>query len=208
MKNLTIIEHPLIKANLAVLRNSRTTSVHFRSTLRRTARLMACEVTKGLKVREIQVQTPLEKAKGHIVAEGVVLLPILRAGLGLTDGFLDIIADARVGHIGIYRDDDTLRPIEYYFRAPKNLRSSWVIILDPMLATGGSAVEAINYLKKADARSISFVCLVAAPEGVRTVAKAHPDVMMYSCVLDRRLNDKGYILPGLGDAGDRVFDTA
>ena len=208
MKNLTIIDHPLIKSNLTILRDRRTSSVLFRSTLRRAARLMASEVTKRLKVRRVTVRTPLEMAHGHVIGEGVVLVPILRAGLGLTDGFLDVIADARVGHIGIYRDEATLKPIEYYFRAPKRLRSSLVIILDPMLATGGSAVEAITYVKKAGARSICFVCLVAAPEGVRVVAKAHPDVPIHSCALDRRLNDKGYILPGLGDAGDRVFDTA
>ena len=207
MKNLTVINHPLVKRDLTLLRDRRTPSNLFRSVLRRTASLMAYEVTRDLKVLQVTVTTPLEKTKGSIVVDQIVLVPILRAGLGLVGGFVEVLPDARVGHIGLYRNEETLKPVDYYLKLPKNLSEAVVIVLDPMLATGGSSAAAVTFLKKKGAKKIRFVSLVAAPEGVRTLSKAHPDVKMYTCSLDRQLNEKGYILPGLGDAGDRIFGT-
>jgi uracil phosphoribosyltransferase len=208
MKNLTFIEHPLIKRDLTLLRDVRTPSNLFRSILRRAASLIAFEVTRDLRVRRVSVSTPLEKSTGHIVSDSIILVPILRAGLGLVGGFVEVLPDARVGHIGLYRDETTLKPIDYYLKFPRKLRDALVLVLDPMLATGGSAVAAVTLLKKKGARRIRFVSLVAAPEGVRLLSRAHPDVKVYTCSLDRQLNGRGYILPGLGDAGDRMFGTA
>lgn len=207
MKNLIIIDHPLVKRDLTVLRDKRTPSNTFRGVLRRTASLMAYEVTRDLVVQRVGVTTPLEKTTGCVVKESIILVPILRAGLGLVGGFVEVLPGARVGHIGIYRDEETLRPVDYYLKLPKKLNQALVLLLDPMLATGGSAVAAATFLKEKGARKIRFVSLVAAPEGVGTLMKAHPDVKIYTCALDRELNDKGYILPGLGDAGDRMFGT-
>ena len=207
MKNLIIIDHPLVKRDLTILRNKKTPSHQFRAILRRTASLMAYEVSRDLQTKEISIQTPLEKTKGVIVEQQIVLVPILRAGLGLVGGFVEVMPNARVGHIGLFRDEETLKPVDYYFKVPRNLDKALVLLLDPMLATGGSAVAAISYLKKRGARNIRMVNLVAAPEGVKTVHKVHPDVTMYTCALDRELNNRGYILPGLGDAGDRMFGT-
>jgi len=208
MKNLTIIDHPLVKRDLTLLRDKRTPSNIFRAVLRRTASLMAYEVTRDLRLKETPVTTPLERTRGSKVDEKFILVPILRAGLGLVGGFVEVIPDARVGHIGLYRNEETLRPVDYYLKLPRKLGRSLVYILDPMLATGGSAVAAVSVLKAKGARNIRFVSLVAAPEGARLLAKHHPDVRIYTCALDRRLNAKGYILPGLGDAGDRMFGTA
>lgn len=207
MKNLIVISHPLVKRDLTLLRDKQTPNNQFRSILRRTSTLMAYEVTRKLPLKEISVATPLEKTKGSIVAKPVVLVPILRAGLGLVGGFVEVIPDARVGHIGLYRDEETLRPVDYYFKVPRNLKKALVLVLDPMLATGGSGTAAISYLKQKGAKSIIYVSLVAAPEGVRKIVKDHSDVIIYTCALDRELNKKGYILPGLGDAGDRIFGT-
>jgi len=208
MKNLTIINHPLVKRDLTLLRDKRTPSNIFRAVLRRTASLMAYEVTRDLRLKETAVTTPLERTRGAIVDEKFILVPILRAGLGLVGGFVEVIPEARVGHIGLYRNEETLRPVDYYLKLPRKLGRSLVYILDPMLATGGSAVAAVSVLKAKGARNIRFVSLVAAPEGVRRLARHHPGVRIYTCALDRRLNAKGYILPGLGDAGDRMFGTA
>ena len=207
MKNLRVIRHPLVKRDLTLLRDRRTSSNIFRAVLRRISTLMAYEVTRSLPLKEITVTTPLEKTKGNVVARQVVLVPILRAGLGLVGGFVEVIPDARVGHIGLYRDEESLRPVDYYFKVPRNLERALVLILDPMLATGGSGAAAVSYLKQKGARSILYVSLVAAPEGVKKIVKEHPDVVIYTCSLDRKLNSKGYILPGLGDAGDRIFGT-
>jgi len=207
MRNLIIIEHPLVRRDLTLLRDRNTPSDQFRAILHRTSVLMAYEVTKRLPLRQVIVATPLEKTRGAKVARRVVLVPILRAGLGLVGGFLEVIPDARVGHIGLYRDEQSLKPVDYYFKVPRNLRASLVLILDPMLATGGSGVAAISYLKNKGARLVVYVSVVAAPEGVRRIRVAHPDVAIYACALDRELNAKGYILPGLGDAGDRIFGT-
>jgi uracil phosphoribosyltransferase len=207
MKNLRIISHPLVKRDLTILRNERTPSYVFRAVLRRMATLMAFEVTKDVSLRRVRIRTPMERTDGSIVEHPIVLVPILRAGLGLVGGFVEVFPEAKVGHIGLYRDETTLKPVDYYFKVPRGLRQSLVLVLDPMLATGGSGAEAVTFLKKKGARNIRFVCLVAAPEGVRIVQKRHPDVIIYTCSLDRGLNSKGYILPGLGDAGDRIFGT-
>jgi uracil phosphoribosyltransferase len=207
MKNLTIIDHPLVKRDLTLLRDKKTPSHQFRAILRRTASLMAYEVSRGLLTKDIEVYTPLEKTKGAAVDQQIVLVPILRAGLGLVGGFVEVMPNARVGHIGLFRDEETLKPVDYYFKVPRNLNKALVLLLDPMLATGGSAAAAITYLKDRGAKRVRLVCLVAAPEGVKKVRKAHPDVHIFICALDRELNNRGYILPGLGDAGDRMFGT-
>lgn len=206
-KNLVIINHPLVKRDLTFLRDRRTPSNLFRAILRRVSTLMALEVTKDLTTRKVRIVTPLERTHGSLINQPIVLVPILRAGLGLVGGFVELIPDARVGHIGLFRDEETLKPVDYYFKVPRNIRKALVLLLDPMLATGGSGAAAVTYLKEKGARSIRFVSLVAAPEGVQTLSRAHPDVRIYTCALDRALNDKGYILPGLGDAGDRIFGT-
>ncbi len=207
MKNLTVIDHPLVKRDLTLLRDKKTPSNIFRSVLRRTASLMAYEVTRDLKTRRISVATPLEKTNGTVVVDPIILVPILRAGLGLVGGFVEVLPDARVGHIGLYRNEETLKPVDYYLKLPKNLGKAVVIVLDPMLATGGSSASAVTFLKMKGAKKIRFVSLVAAPEGVRTLSRSHPGIRIYTCSLDRQLNNKGYILPGLGDAGDRIFGT-
>jgi uracil phosphoribosyltransferase len=161
-----------------------------------------------LNLQKIPVLTPLEKTQGYRVGDPFILVPILRAGLGLVGGFVEVLPDARVGHIGLYRDEETLKPVDYYLKLPKKIARAQVFILDPMLATGGSAVAATSVLKDKGAKKIRFVSLVAAPEGVKALSRAHPDVKIYTCSLDRELNSKGYILPGLGDAGDRIFGTA
>jgi len=208
MRNLIFIEHPLIKRDLTLLRDVHTPSNLFRSILRRVASLIAFEVTRDLRVRRVRVATPLEKTTGYVVPDPIILVPILRAGLGLVGGFVEVLPDARVGHIGLYRDETTLKPIDYYLKFPRKLKDAQVLVLDPMLATGGSATSAVTLLKRKGAKRIRYVSLVSAPEGVRLLSRIHPDVKIYTCALDRRLNDRGYILPGLGDAGDRMFGTA
>lgn len=207
MNNLTVIQHPLIKRDLTVLRDRRTDNHLFRSTLRRISSIMAFVVTHDLRVRRTSVRTPLERATGHVLADPVVLVPVLRAGLGLVDGFLDFLPGAKVGHVGLYRNEETLKPVEYYSKFPRTLGKSLVLLLDPMLATGGSGSAAITFLKEKGARRIRFVTLLASPQGVRTISRHHPDVPVFTAVLDRTLNSRGYILPGLGDAGDRIFGT-
>jgi uracil phosphoribosyltransferase len=207
VKNLVIIDHPLVKRDLTILRNKKTPSHLFRAVLHRTARVMAYEVSRELKTEKIRVMTPLEKTDGYVIKQPVVLVPILRAGLGLLDGFNEIMPDARVGHIGLYRNEKTLYPVDYYFKVPGSIDRALVLVLDPMLATGGSGIAAVASLKERGARDIRFVSLVAAPEGVKKMHKAHPDIRIYTCSLDRGLNRRGYILPGLGDAGDRIFGT-
>jgi uracil phosphoribosyltransferase len=207
MKKPIIISHPLVKRDLSILRDKNTSSPTFRAVLRRTASLMAYAVTEDLILRKKLIVTPLEKTVGYEIVEQTILVPILRAGLGLVGGFVEVLPNARVGHIGMYRDEETLKPVDYYLKLPKNLKDALVLILDPMLATGGSAEAAVTVLKEKGARKIRFVSLVASPEGVRILSKAHPDVRIYTCALDRKLNNRGYILPGLGDAGDRIFGT-
>lgn len=205
--NLFIVEHPVIKRDVTILRDKNTESETFRAVLQRVSNLLAAEVSKNFSLTGIKIETPLESAEGSKLTNEVILVPVLRAGLGMVNGFLQIIPEAKVGHIGLQRDEETLQPIEYYYKIPKNLDSAEVVMLDPMLATGGSASEAISYLKKHGAKNPVFVCIVAAPEGVKKLLLKHPDIKIYAAALDRELNSKGYILPGLGDAGDRTFGT-
>lgn len=207
MKNIHIVEHPLIKKDLTILRDKTTQSEIFRSALQRISVLLASEISKNISLEEIEVETPLEKTIGYKLKRQIVLVPVLRAGLGMVNGFLELIPDSKVGHIGLQRNEETLEPIEYYFKTPSELEKSDVILLDPMLATGGSASGAITYLKNRGAQTIYFACIVAAPKGVQRINSDHPEVKIYSASLDRELNNKGYILPGLGDAGDRTFGT-
>lgn len=205
--NLVLLNHPLVKKDVTVLRDVDTQSESFRSAMRRISALLAVEISRKLTVSEIKVRTPLELTTGFKLAQQVVLVPVLRAGLGMVGGFLDIIPDAKVGHIGLQRDEETLKPKQYYYRTPKNLRSSLVILLDPMLATGGSSSQAITNLKKRGSKKIIFACIVASPEGLGRMNTGHSDVKIFCAALDRKLNERGYILPGLGDAGDRTFGT-
>ena len=207
-KNLHLIRHPLVQHKLTLMRRKSTSVTEFRELVGEVAMLMAYEVTKNLPLTKAKIQTPMETMMSPVLqGEKMVLVPILRAGMGLLDGMLRIFPSARVAHIGIYRDHKTLEPVEYYFKASKTLRGRDLILLDPMLATGNSAIAATDRLKGAHPRSIRFLCLVSAPEGVRAFRKAHPDVPVYTAAIDRKLNAHGYILPGLGDAGDRIFGT-
>jgi uracil phosphoribosyltransferase len=206
--NLTVLDHPLIQHKLGLLRDRRTTTKDFKQLVSEIAMLMAYEVTKDLPLEPVDVETPLERTQAvRVAGKKLVLVPILRAGLGMVEGITQLIPSARVGHIGIYREHDSLKPVEYYFKIPPDRDVRDFFILDPMLATGGSAVDAVSTLKRAGAQRIRFLCLVSCPEGVRRMLVAQPDVPIYAAALDRQLNDKGYILPGLGDAGDRLFGT-
>lgn len=206
-KNLTILNHPLIQEKLYYLRDRSTKNAVFRSLLNELASLMVYEITRNMPMVQREVDTPLERTNGFVLAKPITLVPILRAGLAMCDGILQLIPHARVGHLGIYRDKQTLQPVEYYHKFPSDMAQSEVIVIDPMLATGGSASAAIKYLRDRGVGFITFVCLVAAPEGVLNFEKNHPDVPIYTAALDRQLNDHGYILPGLGDAGDRIYGT-
>lgn len=203
----TILNHPLIDHKLTIMRDKETGTKEFRQNLDEIAMLMAYEVTKGLPVKNIEIVTPICPMTGKKLVRPVVLVPILRAGLGLVDGFKTVIPTAKVGHIGMARNEETLEPEEYYAKFPSCLPDADVIVVDPMLATGGSASAAIRNIKKRGARYIKLACLVAAPEGIEVIEKDHPDVDLVVAALDEKLNDKGYIVPGLGDAGDRLFGT-
>src|SRR5262245_7910318 len=204
--NLTVLDHPLIQHKMSILRERHTPPRDFKPLVGEIAMLLAYEATKDLPLEEVDVETPLEKTRGrHVAGKKVALVPILRAGLGMVDGIAQLIPNARVGHIGLYRNHDTLEPVDYYFKVPGIETDRLFFVLDPMLATGGSAVQAVNALKRSGAKRIRFICLVAAPEGVKRMLAAHPDVTIFAAALDRGLNEQGYILPGLGDAGDRLF---
>jgi len=205
--DVILIEHPVIATKLAELRDISADHRRFRSLLDEIAALMLYEVTRDWPTQPRTIQTPLEHTIGHVLARNVTLVPILRAGLGMSDGVLRILPDARLGHVGVYRDEQTLKAVCYLQKLPPDIASTEVILLDPMLATGGSACAAIAILKKAGVQSLRFVCLVAAPEGIAALTAAHPQVPIYCAAIDRQLNEKGYILPGLGDAGDRLFGT-
>jgi uracil phosphoribosyltransferase len=206
--NLTVVDHPLVRHKLALLRSVDTPTKLFRELVQEISMLLAYEVTRTLKEEEVQVVTPLETMTGHrIEGKTLVIVPVLRAGLGMVDGVLRLIPGARVGHIGLARDEESLQPDEYYFKVPSGPEERPFLVVDPMLATGGSACAAIARLKSRGARSVTIMCLVAAPEGVRALAEAHPDVPVFVGALDRELNDVGYIVPGLGDAGDRLYGT-
>jgi uracil phosphoribosyltransferase len=207
MKNLTVIENPLIKRDITYLRDEETKEYQFRLALKRIAYILASEVSKNFEVVEVPVKTPLEETIGHKIKKDVILVPILRAGLSLVEAFIEMIPYAKVGHIGLQRDEETFQPVEYYYKAPKNMGDATVVILDPMLATGGSASVATDFLKKRGAKEIIMANLIAAPEGVKRMEQDHPNVKIYTAQLDRELNKSAYIVPGLGDAGDRTFGT-
>jgi len=206
-KNFILIEPPLSKRDVTILRDAKTTSENFRAALQRVSNILAVEISKNFTLSKLEIETPLEKTVGAKLTDDIILVPVLRAGLGMVNGFLQIIPEAKVGHIGLQRDEETLKPIEYYYKVPKNLETAEVIMLDPMLATGGSASEALKYLKNRGATKLVFACLVAAPEGIKKIESDHPEIKIFAAALDRQLNSKGYILPGLGDAGDRTFGT-
>jgi len=205
--NLHVIEHPLIQDKLTRLRDVKTKNPLFRLLLEELTAFMVYEITRGYPLREVEVQTPLEHTRGKQLDVPVVLAPILRAGTGMLSGVLGLIPTAKVGHIGLYRDPDRLQPVEYYTKLPPDLDKAQVILVDPMLATGRSAVAAVDLVKKNGAEKIQFLCLVASPEGIAEFSHAHPEVPVYTAAVDRELNKHGYILPGLGDAGDRIFGT-
>lgn len=207
MKNFILIENPLISRDITYLRNFETKEYQFRLAVRRIAYILASEISKEFTTTEIEVETPLEKTKGYKLTKQIVLVPVLRAGLSLVNSFIEMIPQAKVGHIGLQRDEETLQPVDYYYKAPKHLDISTVIVLDPMLATGGSASAAVQFLKDKGAHEILMASLIASPEGVERLSSDHPDVKIFTAALDRELNDLGYILPGLGDAGDRTFGT-
>jgi uracil phosphoribosyltransferase len=207
MKKIIVVDNPLVKRDITILRDKETDPNGFRLALDRVAHSLAIEISKSFDLTEFEIETPLEKTKGYKFSKQVILVPVLRAGLSMVSSFLEMIPDAKVGHIGLQRDEKTLQPIDYYYKTPKNLDESITIVLDPMLATGGSAVASFNSLKDKGAKKCILACLIAAPEGVEKMNSEHPDIAIYTAALDRQLNSVGYILPGLGDAGDRNFGT-
>lgn len=208
MSKVTQITHPLIQHKLAYIRDKNTGSKDFRDLVQEVAMLMAYEVTRDIQLEEVEIETPICTTICKVLAgKKMAIVPILRAGLGMVDGMLKIIPAAKVGHIGMYRNEETLQPVEYFCKLPQDINERDVIITDPMIATGGSAIDAISALKKRGAINIRIMCLIAAPEGIKAITDAHPDVDIYVASIDEKLNEKGYIVPGLGDAGDRLFGT-
>lgn len=208
MGNVTVIDHPLVQHKLSYLRDTETGSKEFRELVSELAMLLTYEATRDLPLEETTVHTPVADAKCYVLAgKKLGIVPILRAGLGMVEGMMSLVPAAKVGHIGMYRDPDTLQPVDYYCKLPADASERDMLIVDPMLATGGSAVEGINVVKRAGCKNIKLVCLIAAPEGIQVVQKAHPDVDIFVASVDQCLNDHGYIVPGLGDAGDRLFGT-
>lgn len=208
MGKVVVLDHPLIKHKMTFIRHKDTGPKEFRELVKEISTLMAYEVTRDLSLEEVEIETPLAKTKSQIISgKKLGLVPILRAGLGMVEGMLDLLPAAKVGHIGLYRDPQTLKPVEYYCKLPEDVGERELIVLDPMLATGGSADAAINFLKNRGAQSIKLVCLLAAPEGLELIQKNHPDVDVYLAGIDEGLNDHAYIVPGIGDAGDRLFGT-
>lgn len=208
MGKVFFIEHPLIQHKVSRLRNEETGSKEFRELVTEVSRLISYEATRDLKLEDHEIKTPMGPAIGKkITGKNLSIIPILRAGLGMVDGMLDLVPTAKVGHVGLYRDPETLEPVEYYCKLPKDIAIRELFVLDPMLATGGSAVSAIQFIKDRGGKNINFLCIIAAPEGIKRLQDAHPDVNIYVACLDERLDEHGYIVPGLGDAGDRMFGT-
>ena len=207
MTGVTVVEHPLVARHLSVLRDAATPSADFRRRLSDVSMLLLYEALRDLRVREDTIATPLESTGGMRLADEIVVIAILRAGLGMTDGALRLIPEARVGHLGVFRDEESLQPVGYYESIPPHAEDAEVVVADPMLATGGSAVHALERIKRDVSGRLRFVCLVAAPEGLKTLQAAHPDVPVWCAAVDRELDERGYIRPGLGDAGDRIFGT-
>ncbi len=207
-KNVTVIDHPLVQHKLALLRDKNTGTKDFRTLLGELSTLMAYEVTRDLPLDEVRIETPIAATTAHMLINCKVgVVPILRAGLGMTDGIMNLIPTAKMGHIGLFRDPETLKPVTYYCKLPADVQDRDVIVVDPMLATGGSACEGIRKVKEFGCKSIKLMCLVSVPEGIRAVQEMHPDVRIYTAAIDDHLNEHGYIVPGLGDAGDRIFGT-
>ncbi len=203
-----ILNHPMIEHKISILRSKTTSTKEFRELISEIATILCLEALKDAPLKEIEVETPITKTKGHIIDENnYAFVPILRAGLGMVDGVLTLMPNAKIGHIGLYRNEETLEPVEYYCKLPKHIEDKTVIVLDPMLATGGSGSAAITMLKKRGVKKIKFLCVIAAPVGIKKIQEDHPDVTIYVAKLDEKLNDVGYIVPGLGDAGDRIFGT-
>ena len=207
-ENIMVMDHPLIQHKLTLLRDKNTGSKDFRELVSEIATLMCYEATRDLPLKEVEIETPVAKAVTKVIAgRKLAFVPILRAGLGMVDGVLNLVPAARVGHIGLYRDPETLEPVEYYAKFPEDIEEREVIVVDPMLATGGSAIDAIKMIKKRNVKKIKFMCIIAAPEGLKALSKTHPEVQIYCAALDEKLNEHAYIIPGLGDAGDRIFGT-
>lgn len=208
MANVHVLDHPLIQHKLTYIRDINTGTKEFRELVDEVATLMAYEITRDLPLAEKEIETPVQKGVSHVLAgKKLGIVPILRAGLGMVEGILNLIPAAKVGHVGLYRDPETLEPVEYYVKLPSDLAERDFIVVDPMLATGGSAIAAIDSLKSRGAKKIRFMCLIAAPEGVKALTEAHPDVDLFLAALDEKLDEHGYIVPGLGDAGDRLYGT-
>ncbi|NMA67160.1 MAG: uracil phosphoribosyltransferase [Clostridiaceae bacterium] len=208
MSEVFVFDHPLIQHKISLLRDKNTSSKEFRELASEISMLMGYEVTRDIPLKEVEIETPVGTAKAKIISgKKLAFVPILRAGLGMVDGMLELVPMARVGHIGLYRDPETLEPVEYYCKLPDDIAHRDVVVLDPMLATGGSASDAVNFLKKHGAKNIKFVCLIASKDGVKRLSTDHPDVGIYCAAVDETLNEHGYIVPGLGDAGDRLFGT-
>ncbi len=207
-KNIHIMTHPLIQHKVSLIRDKNTKVKEFREMVSEIAMLMCYDATRDFKTVEVEIETPVATAKAPVLAgKDIAIVPILRAGMGMVDGILTLIPNAKVGHIGLYRDPETLEPVEYYCKLPDDIENRDVIVLDPMLATGGSAIAAVTFLKQYGANNIKFMCIIAAPEGLNRLHTTHPDVEIFCAALDKQLNDHGYILPGLGDAGDRIYGT-
>ncbi len=203
-----ILNHPLVSHKLTILRNKNTGTKEFRELVGELSQILCYEALKDAEVKDVEIETPLCKMQGKKVDENkYAFVPILRAGTGMLDGLISIMPNAKIGHIGLYRNEETLKPVKYYFKTPKDLANRVTIVLDPMLATGGSSIDAISMLKEEGAKEIKFLCIIAAPEGIKALKEAHPEVEIYAAALDEKLNEKGYIVPGLGDAGDRIFGT-
>ena len=207
-RNVTVFEHPLITHKISLMRDENTSSKQFRELVEEIAMLMAYEVFRDLPLKDVTIKTPVSEAPVKVLScKDVAIVPILRAGLGRTGGILNLFPTAKVGHIGLYRDEKTLAPHEYYCKLPADIANRQVVLVDPMLATGGSANAAVNFLKARGCKDVKFMCLIAAPEGIKAFTDAHPDIPLYCAALDEKLNESGYIVPGLGDAGDRIFGT-
>lgn len=208
MSKVYVFDHPLIQHKVALMRQTNTSVKDFRELAREIALLMGFEATRNLPLEEVEIETPICKTKVNMLkGEDIAIIPILRAGLGFVDGMLELVPNAKVGHVGLYRDPDTHEPVEYYCKLPKDIEKRQIFVVDPMLATGGSAVAAIDFIKQRGGSNITFMCLIAAPEGIEALQKAHPDVDIYIAAKDERLNENAYIVPGLGDAGDRLYGT-
>ena len=208
MKNVVELKHPLIEHKLSILRDKNTSTKEFRELIKEISMILCYEALKDAELNEIEIETPIKKTKGYMVSDNkYAFIPILRAGTGMLDGLLKIIPNAKIGHIGLYRNEENLQPVKYYYKVPKDIENREVIVLDPMLATGGTAVDAITSLKNSGAKKIKFLCIIAVPEGIKKLQETHPDVDIYCAAIDEKLNEIGYIVPGLGDAGDRIFGT-